>query len=113
MKHQFSLFLSTSGASSDSIDLLPSPGIGAEWTRGLPTDDGHESDQIYEFDGTSNAVVIPESTLNHNLTDNFTVAFWMKHEPYPDHNDTHMKEHIICNADDHSKFRFFQYCLIK
>lgn len=37
----------------------------------------------------------------------------MKHEPYPDHNDTHMKEHIICNADDHSKFRFFQYCLIK
>ncbi|GFX96478.1 calsyntenin-1 [Trichonephila clavipes] len=92
-------------ASSDSIDLLPSPGIGAEWTRGLPTDDGHESDQIYEFDGTSNAVVIPESTLNHNLTDNFTVAFWMKHEPYPDHNDTHMKEHIICNADDHKMNR--------
>ncbi|KAF8771411.1 Calsyntenin-1 like protein [Argiope bruennichi] len=93
------------GASSDSVDLLPSPGIGAEWTRGLPTDDGHESDQIYEFDGTSNAVVIPESTLNHNLTDNFTVAFWMKHEPYPDHNDTHMKEHIICNADDHKMNR--------
>lgn len=93
------------GASSDSIDLLPSPGIGAEWTRGLPTDDGHESDQIYEFDGTSNAVVIPETTLNHNLTDNFTVAFWMKHEPYPDHNDTHMKEHIICNADDHKMNR--------
>lgn len=69
----------------------------------MPTDDGHESDQIYEFDGTSNAVVVPESTLNHNLTDNFTVAFWMKHEPYPDHNDTHMKEHIICNADDHSE----------
>ena len=93
------------GASSDSIDLLPSPGIGAEWTRGLPTDDGHESDQIYEFDGTSNAVVIPETTLSHNLTDNFTVAFWMKHEPYPDHNDTHMKEHIICNADDHKMNR--------
>nr|XP_042905858.1 calsyntenin-1 [Parasteatoda tepidariorum] len=93
------------GASSDSIDLLPSPGIGAEWTRSLPTDDGHESDQIYEFDGTSNAVVIPESTLSHNLTDNFTVAFWMKHEPYPDHNDTHMKEHIICNADDHKMNR--------
>lgn len=105
MKHDFYIFSPfILGASSDSIDLLPSPGIGAEWTRGLPTDDGHESDQIYEFDGTSNAVVIPESTLNHNLTDNFTVAFWMKHESYPDHNDTHMKEHIICNADDHSKF---------
>ncbi|XP_023213842.1 photoreceptor outer segment membrane glycoprotein 2-like, partial [Centruroides sculpturatus] len=93
------------GASSDSIDLLPSPGIGAEWTRELPTDEGHESDQIYEFDGVTNAVVIPESTLNHNLTNNFTVAFWMKHEPLPDHNNSHMKEHIICNADDHKMNR--------
>ncbi|KAK8771654.1 hypothetical protein V5799_025100, partial [Amblyomma americanum] len=36
-----------SGASSDSVDLLPSPGVGAEWTQCLPTDEGRESDQIY------------------------------------------------------------------
>lgn len=93
------------GASSDSVDLLPSPGIGAEWTRTLPMDDGHDSDQIYEFDGATNAVVVPEVTLSHNLTDNFTVAFWMKHEPPQDLNNTHIKEHIICNADDHKMNR--------
>ncbi|RWS31255.1 Calsyntenin-1-like protein, partial [Leptotrombidium deliense] len=93
------------GASDESVDLLPSPGIGTEWTRDLPTDEGHESDQIYEFDGATNSVVIQESTLHHNLTDNFTIAFWMKHEPPADHNNKHIKEHIICNADDHKKNR--------
>ncbi|XP_013773618.1 calsyntenin-1-like [Limulus polyphemus] len=90
------------GASSESVDLLPTPELGATWTRNLPTDEGHESDQIYEFDGATSAVV-PETVLNHNLTDNFTVAFWMKHEAFPEPNHTshHVKEHIICNADDH------------
>ncbi|XP_054164903.1 calsyntenin-1-like isoform X2 [Oppia nitens] len=93
------------GASAESVDLLPSPSTGAEWTRDLPTDDGRESDQIYEFDGATNAVVIPEATLNHNLTNKFTVSFWMKHEPPLDQNNKHIKEHIICNADDHKKNR--------
>jgi len=93
------------GASAESIDLLPSPNTGAEWIRDLHTDDGHESDQIYEFDGASNAVVIPETTLNHNLSNVFTVSFWMKHEPPVDHTNKHIKEHIICNADDHKKNR--------
>ncbi|UYV68765.1 CLSTN2 [Cordylochernes scorpioides] len=94
------------GASSASVDLLPSPGVGAEWTHQLPTDDGRESDQIYEFDGATNAVVIPEATLPHNLTNTFTLAFWMKHEP-SDLNATapHRKEHILCNADDHKMNR--------
>lgn len=91
------------GASSESVDLLPSPSTGAEWTRDLPTDDGQESDQVYEFDGATNAVVIPESTLSHNLTNKFTAAFWMKHDLPADHANKHLKEHIICNADDHSK----------
>ncbi|KAI1285358.1 Calsyntenin-1 [Halotydeus destructor] len=93
------------GASSESIDLLPSPGIGAEWTRDLPTDDGHESDQMFEFDGSSNAVVIPESTLEHNLTTKFSISFWMKHEAPADRTNKHIKEHILCNADDHKKNR--------
>lgn len=90
------------GASAESVDLLPSPSTGAEWTRDLPTDDGRESDQIYEFDGATNAVVIPEATLSHNLSSKFTISFWMKHEPPLDQTNKHIKEHIICNADDHS-----------
>ncbi|XP_076359160.1 calsyntenin-1-like [Tachypleus tridentatus] len=89
-------------ASTESVDLLPTPELGVSWTRNIPTDDGHESDQIYQFDGAT-SVVVPETVLNHNLTNNFTVAFWMKHERYPEpnHASHHMKEHIICNADDH------------
>ncbi|XP_076320590.1 calsyntenin-1-like [Tachypleus tridentatus] len=90
------------GANTESVDLLPIPELGATWTRNLPMDEGRESDQIYEFDGAT-SVVIPETILNHNLTDNFTVTFWMKHEPLPEPNHTshHTKEHIICNSDDH------------
>lgn len=39
------------GASPSAIDLLPSPGVGAEWTKPLISDEGHESDQMFEFDG--------------------------------------------------------------
>lgn len=93
------------GASSDSVDLLPSPGVGAEWTQGLPTDEGRESDQIYEFDGATNAVVIPESTVSHNLTNVFTAGFWMRHRAPTAHNASHLKEHILCNSDDHRMSR--------
>uniref|UniRef100_A0A646QFH4 Calsyntenin-1 n=1 Tax=Hemiscolopendra marginata TaxID=943146 RepID=A0A646QFH4_9MYRI len=92
------------GASADSVDLLPTPGIGAEWTKSLPTDDGHESDQIYEFDGVTNAVVIPPTTMPHNLTDNFTISSWMKHRQLNE-NNSHVREYIICNADDHKMGR--------
>lgn len=93
------------GANVASVDLLPSPGIGAEWTRYLPTDEGHESDKIFEFDGASVAAMIPETVLDHNLTNKFSISFWMKHEPPADHTNKHIKEHIICNADDHKKNR--------
>jgi len=94
--------ISFSGASMESIDLLPSPGIGSEWTKSLPTDEGRESDQIFEFDGASSAVAIPPDVLDHNLASTFTIATWMKHKQHPDQ-DKHVKEHIICSADDHSK----------
>jgi len=86
----------------ESIDLLPSPGIGSEWTKSLPTDEGRESDQIFEFDGASSAVAIPPDVLDHNLASTFTIATWMKHKQHPDQ-DKHVKEHIVCSADDHSK----------
>ncbi|KAH9409789.1 Calsyntenin-2 [Tyrophagus putrescentiae] len=93
------------GASTESIDLLPSSNSGAEWIRDLPTDEGRESDQIYEFDGASNSVLVPEDVFDHNLTSKFSVSFWMKHEPPLDQSNKHIKEHIICNADDHKKNR--------
>lgn len=90
----------------DSVDLLPSPGIGSEWTKSLPTDEGRESDQIFEFDGTSSAVAIPSDVLDHSLASVFTIATWMKHKQHPDQ-DKHVKEHIICSADDHSKYHCY------
>lgn len=90
------------GASAESVDLLPNPGLGAEWTRSLPSDEGHESDQIFEFDGSSTAAVVPGSVLDENLSHTFTIATWMKHKQNPDQ-DRRSKEHILCSADDHSK----------
>lgn len=122
MSNFLSLSLSLiTGASTESVDLLPTPGSSSlDWTRDLPRDSGAESDQIYEFDGSTNAVVIPESTLSHNLSNKFTISFWMKHESpltakgnegqgSSDGNNKHLKEHILCNADDHSMIFFLSF----
>lgn len=91
------------GASPSAIDLLPSPGVGAEWTKPLISDEGHESDQMFEFDGSSTAVSIPNSVLDHNLPPTFTIATWMRHGQHAA-DDKRSKEHILCSADDHSKY---------
>lgn len=82
--------------------MLPNPGLGTEWTRSLPSDEGHESDQIFEFDGSSTAAIVPNSVLDENLSHTFTIATWMKHKQNPEQ-DRRAKEHILCSADDHSK----------
>ncbi|XP_029651355.1 calsyntenin-1 [Octopus sinensis] len=92
------------GANGDSVDLLPSPSV-ATWTSSLPTDDGKESDQIFAFDGQTNAVEVPDGHLNHSLTSHFTISTWMKRE----HNSKRFggqsspnkarKEHILCMSD--------------
>ncbi|KAK9884274.1 hypothetical protein WA026_005226 [Henosepilachna vigintioctopunctata] len=92
------------GASPSAIDLLPSPGAGAEWTKPLVSDEGHESDQMFEFDGSSTAVSIPNHVLDHNLPPTFTFATWMRHAQHPNQ-DKHIKEHIMCSADDHKMNR--------
>lgn len=93
------------GASSESIDLLPTPGTpGSEWTKTLATDEGHESDQMFEFDGVSSAVAIPNDVLDHSLSSTFTIATWMKHKPQLNQ-DKYTKEHILCSADDHKMNR--------
>lgn len=90
------------GASSESIDLLPNPGSGVEWTKSLPTDEGHESDEMFEFDGSTSAVSVPNDVLDHGLARSFTISTWLKHKTHVDQ-DKHTKEHILCSADDHSE----------
>lgn len=92
------------GASKNSIDLLPSPGVGTEWTKSLPTDEGRESDEIFEFDGANTAVAIPNDVLDHNLSSVFTVSAWLKHKHIPTQ-EKHVKEHVLCSADDHKMNR--------
>lgn len=91
------------GANSAAIDLLPPPGPGAEWTKDLPIDQGREADQVYVFDG-STGVKIPSEVMPHNLTQNFTLSYWMKHEHHAGQSK-HVKEHLLCNADDHQMNR--------
>jgi len=67
---------------------------------------------MYEFDGSSTAVAIPNDVLDHGLSSAFTISTWMKHKPMP-HQDKHVKEHILCSADDHSMYFFLTLILLK
>lgn len=90
------------GASDDSVDLLPSPSLTTTYTSTLHADDGHESDQIFYFDGQTNAVEVPTTHFNHSLHEHFTISTWMKHE-YEDltvsPDGRPEKEHIMCMSD--------------
>lgn len=94
------------GASSESVDLLPSPEAATDlkWSKNLSMDEGHESDQLFEFDGVSSALSVSPTYLDHALAPVFTISTWMKHNTYPNQ-DKHAKEHILCSADDHKMSR--------
>lgn len=87
------------GANDRSVDLLPSPSLTTSWTQYLPTDDGKESDQVFYFDGESNAVEVPENRFNHTLRKHFTIMTWMKHEHAELKDKKYRKEHILCMSD--------------
>nr|XP_015216408.1 PREDICTED: calsyntenin-2 [Lepisosteus oculatus] len=84
------------GASSGSTDLLPAPGAATNWTATLLTDSGRDSDLIFKFDGRQ-AAKIPDRVVPKNLTDQFTIATWMKHGPSPGLRAE--KETLLCNSD--------------
>lgn len=89
------------GASGESVDLLPTPGLTTRWTKDLPTDDGKESDQIFYFDGKTNAVEVPRASFNHTLHKHFTISTWMKHT-FSEEKATKKKsakQHVLCMAD--------------
>ncbi|XP_028596557.2 calsyntenin-1 isoform X2 [Podarcis muralis] len=81
------------GASSGTAELLPPPSSTANWTIGLPTDNGHDSDQVFEFNGTQ-AVKVPDNVVTVNMKEPFVVSVWMRHGP-----GAREKETIICNSD--------------
>ncbi|XP_035479384.1 calsyntenin-2-like [Scophthalmus maximus] len=84
------------GASSGSTDLLPAPSAATNWTASLVTDSGRDSDLIFRFDGRQ-AAKIPDWVVPQNLTDQFTIATWMKHGPSPGLRAE--KETLLCNSD--------------
>ncbi|XP_038829575.1 calsyntenin-2-like [Salvelinus namaycush] len=84
------------GASSGSTDLLPAPSVSTNWTASLVTDSERDSDLIFRFDGRQ-AAKIPDQVVPQNLTDQFTVATWMKHGPNPGLRAE--KETLLCNSD--------------
>ncbi|KAI1894007.1 hypothetical protein AGOR_G00129560 [Albula goreensis] len=84
------------GASSGSTDLLPAPSTSTNWTASLLTDSGRDSDLIFRFDGRQ-AAKIPDRVVPQNLTDQFTIATWMKHGPSPGLRAE--KETLLCNSD--------------
>lgn len=81
------------GASSGTVELLPGPSSSANWTVGLPTDNGHDSDQVFEFNGTQ-AIKVPDGLVSTSLKEPFTISVWMRHGP-----GAHEKETILCNSD--------------
>ncbi|KAL4221800.1 hypothetical protein ACF0H5_020054 [Mactra antiquata] len=90
------------GASEDSVDLLPAPSLNANWTNAIPTDDGHDGDKVYMFNGVDIAVEVPNEQVDHNLHKHFTFSTWMKHT-YPNTVVTNHKkgnkEHLLCMSD--------------
>lgn len=95
-KHSNGIRVNDAGAESGSMDLLPAPGPSTNWTASLLTDSGRDSDLIYRFDGRQ-AANIPDHVVPQNLTDQFTVATWMKHGPSPGLRAE--KETLLCNSD--------------
>lgn len=60
------------GAAAGTSELLPSPSSSFNWTVGLPTDNGHDSDQVFEFNGTQ-AVRIPDGVVTLDPKEPFTI----------------------------------------
>uniref|UniRef100_A0A8C1J801 Calsyntenin-1 n=1 Tax=Cyprinus carpio TaxID=7962 RepID=A0A8C1J801_CYPCA len=81
------------GASAGTVELLPAPSNSVNWTVGLPTDNGHDSDQVFEFNGTQ-AIKVPEGVVSTTLKEPFTISVWMRHGP-----GSREKETILCNSD--------------
>ena len=48
-------------ADAGAVDLLPSPSAETQWTRPLPRDHGHESDEVFQVGGVTDDFISPSS----------------------------------------------------
>jgi hypothetical protein len=83
----------------------------SNWTNAIPTDDGHDGDKVYMFNGVDIAVEVPNNHIDHKLRRHFTISTWMKHT-YPNtvvsSHKKGNKEHLLCMSDGDGKlFMFF------
>ncbi|KAH8342747.1 hypothetical protein KR084_005638 [Drosophila pseudotakahashii] len=92
--------ISNCTSSQKMKDLLPH---GAEWTKELSYDEGVEP--IFHFDG-STGVVVPDTVVDHYdfSTRAFSILTMFRHNSQAVANK-HVKEHIVCSADDHKMNR--------
>ncbi|EDV90953.1 GH24001 [Drosophila grimshawi] len=93
--------ISNCTASSKLKDLLPR---GAEWTKELSFDEGPEP--IFHFDGNA-GVVLPDSLIGrHDFSlHSFSIVSVFRHASQSPPLNKHVKEHILCSADDHKMNR--------
>lgn len=82
------------------IDLLPKL---SSWTKDLIYDEGGV-DAVFHFDGNSGAIVPSTLVAHHDFALHpFSIVTIFRHHSIMS-NDKHTKEHIVCSADDHSKY---------
>ncbi|XP_030379395.1 calsyntenin-1 [Scaptodrosophila lebanonensis] len=92
--------ISNCSASLTLKDLLPRD---VEWTKELSYDEGAEP--IFHFDG-STGVVVPDTLIGRHdfSTHPFGIVTIFRHGSQIS-NNKHVKEHIVCSADDHKMNR--------
>lgn len=83
------------------IDLLPR---NAEWTRDLSYDEG--SEPIFHFDGSTGVIIPDKLVARHDFSQRpFSIVTIFRHFSGSSVDNKHVKEHIVCSADDHKMNR--------
>lgn len=83
------------------LDLLPR---NAEWTHDLSYDEG--SEPIFHFDGASGVIIPDKLVARHDFSQRpFSIVTIFRHISGSSVDNKHVKEHIICSADDHKMNR--------
>lgn len=86
------------------VDLLRKDN---DWSKDLVYDEGQES--VFHFDGSS-GTIIPKSYIEvpNFAAKPFSIVTMFRHHSTSNAN-RHLKEHIICNADDHSEYLILMF----
>lgn len=91
------------------LDLLPR---NADWTLDLSYDEG--SEPIFHFDGSSGVIVPEKLVARHDFSQRpFSIVTIFRHLSVSSVNNNHVKEHIICSADDHKMNRHHMALFIR